>query len=267
VAPYSFSWTGVAAGSYQLAARATDNFLGTTTTAANTVVVANPPTVILTSPTQGQVKPPGSNISVIASPAADTTHGRSVSTVAFTAKNSVGAIVWSTAVGSPYTATWTPATSGNYTLTATVTDTAGATGISPVVTVSIDLAPTVSASSDRPSYPAPATIQLTAVASDSDGTIQSVTFYSNGSSIGAATSTGGNNYALTWMNNVLGAYTVTAKATDNLGVATTSPAITVSVVQSGPTIVYYHNDFSGSPLAATDSNGTVIWDEAYAPFG
>jgi RHS repeat-associated protein len=69
------------------------------------------------------------------------------------------------------------------------------------------------------------------------------------------------------MNNVLGAYTVTAKATDNLGVATTSPAITVSVVQSGPTIVYYHNDFSGSPLAATDSNGTVIWDEAYAPFG
>ncbi len=265
--PYSFSWTGVAAGSYQLAARAIDNLQGTTTTAVNTVVVANPPTVLISSPTTGQVKPPNTSMNVTASPVADTAHGRSVTTVAFAAKNASGTIVWSATVGSPYNSTWTPSTSGNYTLTATVTDSAGATGTSPVVAMTVDLVPAVSVASDRPSYPAPATIQLTATASDTDGTIQSVTFYSNGASIGAGQLAGGNTYSLTWLNNVLGAYSVTAKATDNLAVTTTSAAITVSVVQSGPTIVYYHNDLSGSPLAATDSNGTVIWNEVYAPFG
>ena len=265
--PYSFSWTGVAAGSYQLAARAIDNLQGTTTTAVSTVVVANPPTVLISSPTTGQVKPPNTSMNVTASPVADTAHGRSVTTVAFAAKNASGAIVWSATVGSPYNSTWTPSTSGNYTLSATVTDSAGATGTSPVVAMTVDLVPAVSVASDRPSYPAPATIQLTATASDTDGTIQSVTFYSNGASIGAGQPAGGNTYSLTWLNNVLGAYSVTAKATDNLAVTTTSAAITVSVVQSGPTIVYYHNDLSGSPLAATDSNGTVIWNEAYAPFG
>jgi RHS repeat-associated protein len=265
--PYSFSWTGVAAGSYQLAARAIDNLQGTTTTAVNTVVVANPPTVFLSNPTTGQVKPPNASITVAASPAADTTHGRSVTTVAFAAKNAGGTVVWSATAGSPYSSTWTPSTSGNYTLTATVTDSAGATGTSPVVAIAVDLVPVVSVASDRQSYSAPATIQLTATASDTDGTIQNVTFYANGSSIGVGSPAGGNTYSLTWLNNVLGAYSVTAKATDNLAVTTTSTAITVSVVQSGPTIVYYHNDLSGSPLAATDSNGTVIWNEAYAPFG
>ncbi|WP_412053272.1 RHS repeat domain-containing protein [Pokkaliibacter plantistimulans] len=32
-------------------------------------------------------------------------------------------------------------------------------------------------------------------------------------------------------------------------------------------ITYYHNDALGSPVAATDENGKLLWREAYAPFG
>jgi RHS repeat-associated protein len=33
------------------------------------------------------------------------------------------------------------------------------------------------------------------------------------------------------------------------------------------TITYFHNDFAGSPIAATDQSGTVIWRESYRPYG
>src|SRR5688572_13414775 len=49
-APYAFSWENVAAGSYSLTARATDN-LGVTATSAPVAVFVNaPPSVTLTSP-------------------------------------------------------------------------------------------------------------------------------------------------------------------------------------------------------------------------
>jgi RHS repeat-associated protein len=32
-------------------------------------------------------------------------------------------------------------------------------------------------------------------------------------------------------------------------------------------VIYYHNDALGSPIAATDKNGNVLWREQYAPFG
>ena len=55
-APYTYDWTGVAAGSYSLTARATDNLGATTTSAARTITVsaANaPPTASITSPASG----------------------------------------------------------------------------------------------------------------------------------------------------------------------------------------------------------------------
>lgn len=48
----------------------------------------------------------------------------------------------------------------------------------------------------------------------------------------------------------------------------TSDPITVIVKNTGgETITYLHNDFAGSPLAATDVNGSVIWREDYQPYG
>jgi RHS repeat-associated protein len=40
---------------------------------------------------------------------------------------------------------------------------------------------------------------------------------------------------------------------------------------SGPTraetVTYYHNDALGSPVAATDANGNLLWREVYTPYG
>ena len=32
-------------------------------------------------------------------------------------------------------------------------------------------------------------------------------------------------------------------------------------------VTYYHNDHLGSPIAATDSTGAVVWQQAYDPWG
>ncbi|MET0116409.1 MAG: RHS repeat-associated core domain-containing protein [Sedimenticola sp.] len=38
-------------------------------------------------------------------------------------------------------------------------------------------------------------------------------------------------------------------------------------LQSAQTITYYHNDALGSPVAATDSTGQLVWRENYRPYG
>lgn len=35
--------------------------------------------------------------------------------------------------------------------------------------------------------------------------------------------------------------------------------------QADISVVYYHNDALGSPVAATDEDGEVLWREDYAP--
>src|SRR5437762_1656470 len=52
-APYQATWSSVAAGTYTLTARATDNSGAATTSAAVTITVDAPPTVSLTAPSSG----------------------------------------------------------------------------------------------------------------------------------------------------------------------------------------------------------------------
>ncbi|MGH8568012.1 MAG: RHS domain-containing protein, partial [Gammaproteobacteria bacterium] len=32
-------------------------------------------------------------------------------------------------------------------------------------------------------------------------------------------------------------------------------------------VIHYHNDALGSPIAATDQDGRVVWRKSYAPYG
>ena len=75
-------------------------------------------------------------------------------------------------------------------------------------------------------YTPPATISLAATATDSDGTIAKVDFYQGSTLLGTATTSP---YAFVWTGVPAGTYTLTAVATDNSGVATTSAPIVVSV--------------------------------------
>ncbi len=77
-------------------------------------------------------------------------------------------------------------------------------------------------------------VNLTASATDSDGSITKVEFFANGSKIGEDASSP---YSYTWSSATVGDYTLTAKATDNMGGTTTSEPVRVSILADGHKIV------------------------------
>ncbi|HQR12759.1 MAG TPA: Ig-like domain-containing protein, partial [Casimicrobiaceae bacterium] len=94
---------------------------------------------------------------------------------------------------------------------------------------------------------------LTANAGDADGSVTLVEYFANGGKIGQATSAP---YSLTWVPAVAGSYSVTARATDNLGATTTSSPITVSVVPGPTTVVLQRGlgGYAGASDTFLDSN-------------
>ncbi|PJJ60567.1 Ig-like domain-containing protein [Hymenobacter chitinivorans] len=135
-APYSFSWSSVAAGTYSLTAKATDNAGAATTSAAVTVTVTGgttsntPPTVSLTGPASGAAYTAPASITITAN-AADA--NGTVSKVEFYN----GATLLGTDTSSPYSFSWSSVAAGTYSLTARATDNAGATTTSAAVSVTV----------------------------------------------------------------------------------------------------------------------------------
>jgi YVTN family beta-propeller protein len=84
----------------------------------------------------------------------------------------------------------------------------------------------ISAPANNASFTAPATINISANASDGDGTISRVEFFNGATKLGEDTTAP---YTFAWTNVVAGNYAIAAKATDNLGAATTSAAVNVTV--------------------------------------
>jgi|tagenome__1003787_1003787.scaffolds.fasta_scaffold20965084_2 hypothetical protein len=83
-------------------------------------------------------------------------------------------------------------------------------------------------------FAVPATVSLAAIASDGDGAVAKVEFF-NGSTKLAEDTTAP--YSFTWNGVPTGSYTLTARATDNLGATTTSAASTITVAgNSAPTV-------------------------------
>ena len=74
-------------------------------------------------------------------------------------------------------------------------------------------------------------VTIEADASDSDGTVAKVEFFQGDTKIGEDTSAP---FSITWENVAKGSYTITAKATDDIGLSTTSESINI-VVNSQPT--------------------------------
>ena len=76
------------------------------------------------------------------------------------------------------------------------------------------------------SFTAPASVTVTATASDPDGTVTRVDFFAGTTLVGSVTSAP---FTFTWSNAPAGGYSVTAQAVDNLGAVTTSSAIVISI--------------------------------------
>lgn len=125
-------------------------------------------------------------------------------------------------------------------LTAALAKSTAPGGTTPPSTPPSDAAPTVSitAPTAGATYGAPATVTVTASASDTDSSgVSKVEFYANGALIGTAASSP---YTMTWSNVAAGSYSLTAVATDTAGLKGTSSATTVTVgapVPGGVTVL------------------------------
>jgi hypothetical protein len=187
------------------------------------------PTVSLTSPANGASYTTGTTISVTAT-AADA--NGTIARVQFYAG--------STAIGtadtsSPYSVSWRPTAAGTYTLKAVATDNGGASTTSATRTVTFGSSssppnppPSVSmtAPANGASFTAPATITLSATASDTGGSVTRVDFYRGTTLIGTDTTSP---YSLSWTNVAAGNYSLTAVARDNGGATTVSSTRDITV--------------------------------------
>ncbi len=75
------------------------------------------------------------------------------------------------------------------------------------------------------------TVTLSATAADTDGNVMKVEFFDGPTLVGSANS---QPWSATWTITALGAHSVTARATDNVGGQTTTAAVAISVGPSGP---------------------------------
>jgi chitinase len=129
-APFSFTWTSVAAGQYSLSAVATNDAGQSTTSAAVAIAVDAAPTVSLDAPASGALFTAPATITLAAS-AADAV-GR-VTKVDFYQ----GATLIGSASASPYTFAWTNVAAGSYSLTAVATNDAGQSATSAATAITV----------------------------------------------------------------------------------------------------------------------------------
>ncbi len=335
-APYTFNWTNVAAGTYIITAKATDNGNAVTTSAAVTVKVN--PAPIPQSPYLGTAWTipgtieaenydlGGQDVAFNDLTAAneggayrtdavdiETTTGGGYNvgyilpgewleyTVNVTAGTyNIDARLAATASGKTFRVeldgstiatftvpnttawqTWQTTTINNVSLTAgqkilRIYAIAGDFNIDKLVFTRavVNQPPTVSitAPANNATYTAPASVTISANATDSDGSITKVDFY-NGTTLLGTDNT--SPYSFSWTNVAAGTYTVTARATDNNNAVTTSAAVTVKVnapVNQAPTVTITaptNNATYTAPATITisanaaDADGTVSKVEFY----
>jgi chitinase len=226
-APYSFTWASVAAGTYSLTAKATDNSGAVTTSTVVTIVVKATniaPSVSITSPT---------NNAILAAPATVTINATAADADGTITKVDFyrGTILLNSDITAPYSFIWSNIAGGTYSITAKAYDNSGAVTTSTIVLLNVkatNTAPSVSITSPvtNTTFTAPASVTINATASDTDGTITKVDFY-NGTTLLFSDNLAP--YSFPWASVAAGTYTLTAKAYDNSGAVTTSAAVTIVV--------------------------------------
>ncbi|MEI7903479.1 MAG: PA14 domain-containing protein, partial [bacterium] len=104
------------------------------------------------------------------------------------------------------------------------------------------------------------TVTLTADASDVVGTVANVSFYNGGTLIGTVATAP---YSFPWTNVAVGEYDITARATDSLGVVSTSAVASITVDSyTVPVTAGLACHFDASVGVGTDANGAVkTWQD------
>jgi regulation of enolase protein 1 (concanavalin A-like superfamily) len=217
-------YVGLATTSHNTAA-ATDAVFDNFTVKPVTAAPNQPPIVALTAPAGGTTLTAGTSLSISA--AASDSDG-TISRVDFYA----GTTLIGSDATSPYQVAWSSVPVGTYSLTAVAVDNDGAKTTSPSVTVTAQSAAnqppavTLTSPANGATYTAPASMALTASASDPNGTVARVEFY-NGTTLLNSDTTAP--YAFTWSSVAAGTYALRAVAYDNAGGSGSSATATITV--------------------------------------
>ena len=204
---------------------------GNTATLQLTYIFNLPPTVRITAPADHANFEAPASFTVTAD--ASDTDGTIASVEFFKDGASIGI---DTVAG--YSASASALPLGTYVFTAKATDNRGATAMSAPITVTVgppNALPSVRIKSpvSNTAYSAPATVHVVAEASDTDGTISKVDFFRDNIPAGTAMTFP---FAATITGIPPGPHTLTARATDDRGGATTTPATTITVAATSISI-------------------------------
>jgi RHS repeat-associated protein len=219
-----------------------------------------PPTVSITSPANNAVFPAPASFTLTAT--ASDPDGTITKVDFFQGATLVG-----TATTSPYSVPVSNLAAGSYSYTAVATDNRSGTTTSTPVNVIVDSLPGVALTSpaNNATFTAPANITLSATASDTDGTIQKVEFFYGGTNLIATVTTPP--YSVIWTSVPQGTYSITAVATDDRGVPTTSTAVNVTVNQA-QALYFIQVDHLNTPRLVADSAAATVWKwDQQEPFG
>ena len=264
---YTYTWTGAKTGNHVVTATATDSAQATGS-ASEPLTVDSTPVVSVTAPTAGAVVTQGKTILLTA--AASDSAGSIAGVEFFDGSTDLGAGVLS---GGVYSLAWTGAAAGTHAITAVATDGVGGKKTSAPVSFRVDVPPVVTVTAPAsgavflPNTPVP----LAATASDPDGSVSRVEFFSDGVDLGPATLSAGV-YAYTWASPAPGTHQITAVATDNDGSATTSAAVAfrvdgfpvVSVTTPAGGSVFLPASVISLAASASQSGGTIAGVEFYS---
>jgi sulfur relay (sulfurtransferase) complex TusBCD TusD component (DsrE family) len=213
-----------------------DSTSQTATSTAVAVTVANSaPTATLTAPTQGAVLSLGNAVTLTGTVAAGS-GGATVTQVQFLSGASIVATLPGVALQNSYSTTWTPSAAGNVSLTVKVTDSNGNTTTSTAVTATVvsGLAVAVTAPANNSAATVGTPVTVTASAAASPGaTVSRVTFFANGTQIGAPVLAAP--FTVAWTPALAGAVNLTATVLDSANQTLTSTAVAVTVANSAPT--------------------------------
>jgi hypothetical protein len=229
-----------------------------------------PPSVSITSPTNGASISIGSNVTIQAT--ASDPDGTVAKVEFFQGTTKLGEDL-----SSPYSYTWNTVPAGDYILTAKATDNDGLSTTSTSITIHVQILlipPSVSITSptNGANFNVGDTVTIQATAGDTDGTVTKVEFFQGAAKLGEDLLSP---YSYAWNSVSQGDYVLTAKATDNDGLSTTSASISIHV---GPPVVptdaVTNGDFeTGTGTAATGwiqnafATGTTLERIAESPHG
>lgn len=181
-----------------------------------------PPTVSITSPTNGSVFLGPTNITIEAD-ASDS--GSPITSVSFYANDDfLGKVTTS-----PYSLVWSNVHGGRYVLFARAVDGLGQSTLSAPVQITVSSQkPTVTITSptNGMNFVAHENITLTAAATDPYSPVTNVAFYANGSKLGSVATAP---YTLVWSNAPAGFFFLNASATDQAGEKAYSPPVFINV--------------------------------------